>query len=66
MPSRSVTSHPVATPARRYRRSAFNGARQLDAMQAPKRRLLLFLGLLALALVAALAVIVGVHVQSGH
>ena len=58
LPARSLTS-----PVQRYRRSAFNGARQLDAAQASSRRILVLLGLLALALVAAIAVIVGMHLQ---
>ena len=61
--SRSVSARPLASTERRYRRSAFNGAKQLSAAQAPTRRVLVLLGLLALALVMALVVIVGVHVQ---
>lgn len=54
----------MAHSERGYRRSAFNGAKQLSAAQAPNRRILLLLALLVLALVGAIAVIVGVHLQS--
>jgi len=60
--ARSLTPSPSG---QRYRRSAFNGAKQLDAAQAGSRRIIILLGLLALALVAAIAVIVGVHLQGG-
>ena len=63
---RSIGARSLATPVRRYRRSSFNGAKQLKAAQAPNRRILVLLGLLALALIAALAVIVGVHIQKGN
>ena len=56
MPARSL-----ASSERRYRRSSFNGAKQLKAAQAPNRRILVLLGLLAVALLAALAVIIGTH-----
>ncbi|RZK22627.1 MAG: hypothetical protein EOO56_07845, partial [Hymenobacter sp.] len=60
---RSVSARSLAPSERRHRRSAFNGAKQLNAAQAPGRRILVLLVLLALALLAALAVIVGLHVQ---
>ncbi|MGI4867156.1 MAG: hypothetical protein ACRYFZ_24780 [Janthinobacterium lividum] len=60
---RSYPARSLASPVRRYRRSAFNGSKQLSAAQAPNRRILVLLGLLAFALVAAIAVIVGVHLQ---
>ena len=60
---RSISARSLASSERRYRRSAFNGAKQLSAAQAPNRRILVVLGLLAFALVASLAVIVGVHLQ---
>jgi hypothetical protein len=60
MPAKSL-----APSERRYRRSSFNGAKQLKAAQAPNRRILLLLGLLAAALLVALAVIVGTHLGSG-
>ena len=61
---RSISARPLASSSeRRYRRSAFNGSKQLSAAQAPNRRILVLLGLLAFALVAAVAVIVGVHLQ---
>lgn len=59
---RSVSARPLASSDRRSRRSAFNGAKQLRAAQAPNRRILILLGVLALTLVAALAVIIGVQV----
>jgi hypothetical protein len=58
---RSLPVRSLAPPTRRYRRSAFNGAKQLDAAQAGNRRVLVLLGLLALGLLVA---IVGVHIQS--
>jgi len=62
---RSMPAKSLAPSERRYRRSSFNGAKQLKAAQAPNRRILLLLGLLAVALLAALAVIVGTHLSSG-
>ncbi len=62
---RSISARSLAHSERRYRRSSFNGAKQLKAAQAPNRRILVLLGLLALALIVALAVIVGVHIQKG-
>jgi hypothetical protein len=62
---RSVSAKSLAPSERRYRRSSFNGAKQLKAAQAPNRRILVLLGLLAVALLAALAVIVGTHLGSG-
>ena len=61
---RSISARSLASPERRYRRSAFNGSKQLSAAQAPNRRILVVLALLAFALVVSLAVIVGVHLQS--
>ncbi|HET9502624.1 MAG TPA: hypothetical protein VFO93_03735 [Hymenobacter sp.] len=58
---RSASARPLAASERRYRRSSFNGARQLSAAQAPTRRILVLLGLLAVALLVAVAVIVGTH-----
>ncbi|RYY17752.1 MAG: hypothetical protein EOO36_09255 [Cytophagaceae bacterium] len=60
---RSLPAKSFAPAGPRYRRSAFNGAKQLNAAQAGSRRIIILLGLLALALVAAIAVIVGVHLQ---
>ena len=59
MPARSL-----APSERRYRRSSFNGAKQLKAAQAPNRRILVLLGVLAVALLAALAVIIGTHLST--
>ena len=63
---RSISARSLASSERRYRRSAFNGAKQLSAAQAPNRRVLVVLALLAFALVASLAVIVGMHLQSDN
>jgi hypothetical protein len=63
---RSISARSLASSERRYRRSAFNGAKQLSAAQAPNRRILVVLALLGLALVASIAVIVGVHLQSDN
>ncbi|MFD1870913.1 hypothetical protein [Hymenobacter bucti] len=60
---RSIPARSLAPSERRYRRSAFNGAKQLSAAQAPNRRILVLLALLTFALVASLAIIVGVHLQ---
>jgi hypothetical protein len=59
MPAKSL-----APSERRYRRSSFNGAKQLKAAQAPNRRILVLLGLLAAALLVALAVIIGTHLST--
>jgi hypothetical protein len=61
---RSIPAKPLASSERRYRRSSFNGAKQLSAAQAPTRRILVLLGVLAAALLVALAVIVGTHLGS--
>jgi hypothetical protein len=62
---RSVPANALAPSDRRYRRSSFNGSKQLSAAQAPNRRILVLLGLLGVALLAALAVIVVTHLGSG-
>lgn len=61
--SRSISDRSLASSGRRYRRSAFNGAKQLSAAQAPNRRILVLLAVLAFALVASIGIIVGVHLQ---
>jgi len=61
--SRSIPDRALASSGRRYRRSAFNGAKQLSAVQAPNRRILVLLAVLAFALIASVGVIVGVHLQ---
>ena len=61
--SRSVSSKHSTAHLRQYRRSSFNGARQLEAAGAKNRRVLAAVGLLALALVATL-VVVAVHLAS--
>jgi hypothetical protein len=63
---RSISARSLASSERRYRRSAFNGAKQLSAAQAPNRRILVLLAFLGLALVASIAIIVGVHLQSDN
>ncbi|RZL05220.1 MAG: hypothetical protein EOO62_19645 [Hymenobacter sp.] len=49
-PQRTAASHP-------YRRSSFNGARQLKAAQKPKQLALLVVGALMLALLVAVGTI---------
>lgn len=56
--SPAKAAQPAPRLPRRYHRSAFNGSRQLSAMQAPTRRILGFIGLLMLALAASLGFIV--------
>ena len=51
------SAHQAAAHLRRYRRSSFNGAKQLAAAGAPQRRVLVALSLLALLLVGALVVV---------
>ncbi len=58
-----MSARSLAPSERRYRRSSFNGAKQLSAAQAPGRRVLVLLALLALALLVTLVVIVGLHMQ---
>ncbi|MGI4736497.1 MAG: hypothetical protein ACRYG7_15080 [Janthinobacterium lividum] len=58
---RLVSDRSLTSSDRRPRRSAFNGAKQLSAAQAPNQRILLLLVGLALGLVAALAVIIGMQ-----
>ncbi|MVN76274.1 hypothetical protein GO988_08050 [Hymenobacter sp. HMF4947] len=62
-PHFSVGQH-ASSPERRYRRSAFNGAKQLEAAGAKHRRVLWIMGLLTVALVGAL-VVVAVHLAGG-
>ena len=62
MASPHISSHRSAS--RPYRRSSFNGAKQLKAAGASTRRTLLLVGLLVLALVATLGV-VAYHLASG-
>jgi len=66
MASPTHPSHPAshASYLPRYRRSSFNGAKQLNAFQAPGRRMLLVIGLLAMTLLATVGVIV-FHVAAG-
>jgi hypothetical protein len=59
------SAHHADVSSRRYRRSAFNGAKQLTAAEATSRRVLLLVGLLGLALAGALAVVV-FHLVSGQ
>lgn len=58
---RLVSPHYPASSTRRYRRSPFNGAKQLATADAKRHRVLWVMGLLATALVVALVVVV-VHV----
>ncbi|GEM_PF-1161810 len=63
-PHLSAAHHSVASPLR-YRRSAFNGAKQLHAVEAKNRQVVLVVGLLGLVLVGAL-VVVAFHLASGQ
>ena len=51
------SSRRSSSPVRTYRRSSFNGAKQLEAAGAPTRRTLIVVGLLVVALVATLGVV---------
>jgi hypothetical protein len=51
------SSRRLASPPRPYRRSSFNGAKQLEAAGAKTRRTLLLVGVLVVALVLALGVV---------
>jgi hypothetical protein len=55
----SINKH-AAAPTRRYRRSSFNGAKQLAALEAENRQVLWALGALGIALLVAL-VVVAIH-----
>jgi len=57
MASPPLSSSNRSRPSRSYRRSSFNGAKQLSAAQASNRRTLLLVGALALALLVALGVV---------
>jgi hypothetical protein len=57
-------SSPHRSSSRPYRRSSFNGAKQLQAAGASTRRTLLAVGLLVVALVVTLGV-VAYHLASG-
>lgn len=67
MASPAHPSHPAHQAAypQRYRRSSFNGAKQLSAFQAPGRRVLLAVGLLAATLLATVGVI-AFHLAAGN
>lgn len=54
-----------AVPAQRYRRSSFNGAKQLSAAQKPRRLVLLAIGTLVLGLAAAIGTI-AFHLLGGQ
>ena len=51
------SSRRSSSPSRIYRRSSFNGAKQLEAAGAKTRRTLLVVGVLVVALVIALGVV---------
>jgi hypothetical protein len=56
--SRPTAGHSAAPAAQRYRRSSFNGARQLAALEAPgRRRIVLLLTILIGSLTAALVAV---------
>ena len=46
-----------SSASRQYRRSSFNGAKQLKAAGAPTRRVLVFIGFLVVSLVVTLGVV---------
>ncbi|NML66864.1 hypothetical protein HHL22_16790 [Hymenobacter sp. RP-2-7] len=56
-PAHSSHSRLRADYQPRLRRSSFNGAKQLAAVQAPSRRVLLAVGLLVVALLVAIGTI---------
>ncbi|MBO2030157.1 hypothetical protein J4D99_02040 [Siccationidurans ginsengisoli] len=58
------SSHHSSLPPRPYRRSSFNGAKQLEAAGASTRRTLLLVGALVVGLVVALGV-VAFHLAGG-
>jgi hypothetical protein len=58
--SNSSINKQSAAPARRYRRSSFNGAKQLSALESEGRQVLWALGGLGVALIVAL-VLVAIH-----
>jgi len=51
------SSRRATLPSRTYRRSSFNGAKQLNAAGASTRRTLVLVGVLVVALVVALGVV---------
>lgn len=51
------SSRRAPAPSRSYRRSSFNGAKQLEAAGATTRRTLVVVGLLVVALVVTLGVV---------
>jgi hypothetical protein len=57
MASPPLSSSNRSRSSRTYRRSSFNGAKQLSAAQASTRRTLLLVGALVLALVVTLGVV---------
>jgi len=63
-PHLSAAHHSIAS-SHRYRRSAFNGAKQLNAAERKNHRVVLAVGLLGLVLVGALVVVV-FHLASGQ
>ena len=52
-----ASPHLPSSVARQYRRSSFNGSKQLKAAGAPTRRVLIAVGLLLAALVVTLGVV---------
>jgi hypothetical protein len=51
------SSHRSSLTSRTYRRSSFNGAKQLDAANASTRRTLIVIGMLVVALVVTLGIV---------
>jgi hypothetical protein len=56
-PHLSSSRRSSSSPARTYRRSSFNGAKQLEAAGAKTRRTLIVVGILVVALVVTLGVV---------
>lgn len=56
-PHLSSSRRPSSSPSRTYRRSSFNGAKQLEAAGAPTQRTLILVGVLVVALVVTLGVV---------
>jgi hypothetical protein len=56
-PHLSSSRHSSSSPSRTYRRSSFNGAKQLEAAGAKTRRTLIVVGVLVVALVVTLGVV---------
>ena len=65
MASPHISSSRRSAPSHSYRRSSFNGAKQLAAAGAATRRTLVLVGVLVVALIVTLGV-VAFHLASGQ